>query len=89
MRITGSGIWGAPKDRGEAVAVVRRAVELGSIIDTADSYGPDVSELIWPRPSPVRRGTQDRTKAGFTRDGPNRWTTNGRPEYLRERVEGA
>ena len=91
MRITGPGIWGEPKDRAEAVRVVRRAVELGvDFIDTADSYGPDVSELIlaealYPYPEGLKIGT----KAGFTREGPHRWTTNGRPAYLRERVDGS
>ena len=91
MRITGSGIWGEPKDRGEAVAVVRRAVELGvNFIDTADSYGPDVSELILAEAlHPYAEGLKIGTKAGFTREGPNRWTTNGRPDYLRERVDGS
>ena len=91
MRITGSGIWGEPKDRGEAIAVVRRAVELGvNFIDTADSYGPDVSELILAEAlHPYAEGLKIGTKAGFTREGPNRWTTNGRPEYLRERVDGS
>ena len=90
MRITGSGIWGEPKDRGEAIAVVRRAVELGvNFIDTADSYGPDVSELILAEAlHPYAEGLKIGTKAGFTREGPNRWTTNGRPDYLRERVDG-
>ena len=91
MRITGSGIWGEPKDRGEAIAVVRRAVELGvNFIDTADSYGPDVSELILAEAlHPYAEGLKIGTKAGFTREGPNRWTTNGRPDYLRERVDGS
>ena len=91
MRITGSGIWGEPKDRGEAIAVVRRAVELDvNFIDTADSYGPDVSELILAEAlHPYAEGLKIGTKAGFTREGPNRWTTNGRPEYLRERVDGS
>ncbi len=91
MRITGSGIWGEPKDRGEAIAVVRRAVELGvNFIDTADSYGPDVSELILAEAlHPYPEGLKIGTKAGFTREGPNRWTTNGHPDYLRERVDGS
>jgi aryl-alcohol dehydrogenase-like predicted oxidoreductase len=91
MRITGPGIWGEPKDRAEAVRVVRRAVELGvNFIDTADSYGPDVSELILAEAlHPYPEGLKIGTKAGFTRQGPDRWKTSGRPEYLRERVEGS
>jgi pyridoxine 4-dehydrogenase len=91
MRITGPGIWGEPEDRQEAIRVVRRAVELGvDFIDTADSYGPDVSEQIlaealYPYPDGLKIGT----KAGFTRPGPNRWTTDGRPEQLRRRAEGS
>jgi pyridoxine 4-dehydrogenase len=91
MRITGSGIWGEPEDRQEAIRVVRRAVELGvDFIDTADSYGPDFSEQIlaealYPYPDGLKIGT----KAGFTRPGPNRWTTDGRPEQLRRRAEGS
>ena len=89
MRITGRGIWGEPRDREVARAVVRRAVELGvTFIDTADSYGPDVSEQIiaealHPYPDDVKVGT----KAGFTRQGPNRWVAVGRPEYLRQQAE--
>jgi pyridoxine 4-dehydrogenase len=91
MRITGPGIWGEPRDREEAVRVVRRAVELGvNFIDTADSYGPDVSEQILaealhPYPADLKIGT----KAGFVRPGPHRWTTNGRPEHLRRAAEGS
>jgi pyridoxine 4-dehydrogenase len=89
MRITGPGIWGEPSDRDEAIRVVRRAVELGvNFIDTADSYGPDVSEQIlaealYPYPDGLKIGT----KAGFVRPGPHRWTTNGRPEHLRRAAE--
>jgi aryl-alcohol dehydrogenase-like predicted oxidoreductase len=91
MRITGPGIWGEPEDRQEAIRVARRAVELGvDFIDTADSYGPDVSEQIlaealYPYPDGLKIGT----KAGFTRPGPNRWTTDGRPEQLRRRADGS
>ena len=91
MRITGPGIWGEPADQDEAVRVVRRVIELGvNFIDTADSYGPDVSEQIlaealYPYPSGLKIGT----KAGFLRPGPHRWTTNGRPEHLRRAVEGS
>lgn len=89
MRITGPGIWGEPSDRDEAIGVVRRAVELGvNFIDTADSYGPDVSEQIlaealYPYPDGLKIGT----KAGFVRPGPHRWTTNGRSEHLRRAAE--
>ncbi len=89
MRITGPGIWDWPADRDQAKAVLRRAIELGvDFIDTADSYGPDVSELLiaealYPYPT----GLKIATKAGFTRQGPNRWTAVGRPEYLRQQVE--
>jgi pyridoxine 4-dehydrogenase len=89
MRITGPGIWGEPADRQEALRVVRRAVELGvNFIDTADSYGPDVSELILAEAlHPYPDGLKIATKAGFTRPGPHRWTTDGRPEQLRRRAE--
>jgi pyridoxine 4-dehydrogenase len=91
MRITGSGIWGEPKDRDEAVRVLRRSLELGiNFIDTADSYGPEVSErLIAEALYPYPKGLVIATKAGFRRPGPNRWVEDGRPEYLRERVEGS
>jgi aryl-alcohol dehydrogenase-like predicted oxidoreductase len=89
MRITGPGIWGEPPDREEAIRVVRRAVELGvNFIDTADSYGPDVSEQILAEALyPYADGLKIATKAGFTRPGPRRWTTDGRPEHLRRRAE--
>ena len=89
MRITGAGIWGEPTDREEARRGVRRAVELGvNFIDTADSYGPDVSELILAEAlHPYPEGLKIGTKAGFERSGPNRWHTNGRPEHLRKRAE--
>jgi pyridoxine 4-dehydrogenase len=89
MRITGPGIWGEPADREEAIRVVRRAVELGvNFIDTADSYGPDVSEQILAEALyPYPDGVKIATKAGFTRPGPHRWTTDGRPEQLRRRAE--
>jgi pyridoxine 4-dehydrogenase len=91
MRITGPGIWGEPKDREEAVRVVRRAVELGvNFIDTADSYGPDVSEQILAEAlHPYPAGLKIGTKAGFLRPGPHRWTTNGRPDHLRRAAEGS
>src|ERR1700734_1058917 len=89
MRITGKGIWGDPKDPEEARKVLRRAVELGvNFIDTADSYGPDVSErLIGEALSPYAKGVVIATKGGFTRQGPNIWKQVGRPEYLHQQVE--
>jgi pyridoxine 4-dehydrogenase len=91
MRITGKGIWGEPRDRDEAKKVLRRAVELGvTFIDTADSYGPDVSEeLIGETLSPYPDGLVVATKGGLTRGGPNRWTPDGRPEHLVEACEGS
>jgi pyridoxine 4-dehydrogenase len=91
MRITGKGIWGEPKDRKESIRVLRRAIELGvNFIDTADSYGPHVSEEIiaealYPYPSDLVIAT----KGGFDRPGPDRWVENGRPEHLREACEGS
>src|SRR5260370_11706129 len=84
MRITGDGIWGEPKDRETAKKVLRRAIELGvNFIDTADSYGPEVSEqLIGEALAPYARGVVIATKAGLTRQGPNQWLPVGRPEYL-------
>jgi aryl-alcohol dehydrogenase-like predicted oxidoreductase len=89
MRITGPGIWGEPAHRGTAIDVVRRAVELGvDFIDTADSYGPDVSEEILAEAlHPYPEGVRIATKVGFTRPGPNRWVAVGRPEYLRQQTE--
>jgi aryl-alcohol dehydrogenase-like predicted oxidoreductase len=89
MRITGDGIWGEPKDREGAKKVLRRAVELGvNFIDTADSYGPEVSEqLIGEALAPYSKGVVIATKAGFTRQGPNQWLPVGRPEYLVQQVE--
>jgi pyridoxine 4-dehydrogenase len=91
MRLTGRGIWGEPADRAEAVRVVRRAVELGvNFIDTADSYGPFVAEqIIGEALYPYPEGVVIATKAGFERPGPDRWTPNGRPEYLRRQLEGS
>ncbi|HEY3714512.1 MAG TPA: aldo/keto reductase [Jatrophihabitantaceae bacterium] len=89
MQLTGPGVWGEPADRDECVRVVRRAVELGvDFIDTADSYGPYVSEEIirealYPYPEQVLVAT----KAGFVRTGPGEWHVVGRPEYLRQEVE--
>ena len=89
MRLTGEGIWGEPKDADEAKRVLRRAVELGvNFIDTADSYGPDVSErLIGETLSPYPKGVVIATKGGLTRQGPNKWLPVGRPEYLEQQVE--
>jgi aryl-alcohol dehydrogenase-like predicted oxidoreductase len=89
MRITGKGIWGEPADREGAKKVLRRAVELGvDFIDTADSYGPAVSELlIGEALAPYAQGTVVATKAGLTRQGPDRWLPVGRPEYLTQEVE--
>jgi len=89
MRITGDGIWGEPKDPAEAKRVLKRAVELGvNFIDTADSYGPAVSEpLIGQALAPYSKGLVVATKGGLTRQGPNVWTPVGRPEYLQQQVE--
>jgi pyridoxine 4-dehydrogenase len=89
MRITGDGIWGEPKDRDEARKVLQRAVELGvNFIDTADSYGPEVSEnIIAEALYPYPKDLVIATKGGFTRSGPNKWAEVGRPEYLRQCVE--
>jgi len=91
MRITGKGIWGEPEDRDEALRVLRRSLELGiNFIDTADSYGPEVSErLIAEALYPYPKGLVIATKAGFRRPGPGRWVEDGRPEYLRGQVEGS
>src|ERR1700756_548620 len=89
MRLTGPGIWGEPKDRDEARRVLQRAVELGvNFIDTADAYGPEVSEeIIAEALHPYPEGLVIATKGGFTRQGPNKWAIVGRPEYLRQCVE--
>ena len=89
MRITGEGIWGEPKDRDEAKRVLKRAVELGvNFIDTADAYGPAVSErLIGAALAPFPKGLVVATKGGYTRQGPNLWAVVGRPEYLEQQVE--
>src|SRR6267378_5882792 len=89
MRITGEGIWGWPPDRENALKVLRRAVELGvNLIDTADAYGPETSELLiaealYPYPEDLVIAT----KGGLTRPGPRQWVPNGRPEYLTRCVE--
>jgi len=89
MQITGPGVWGEPADRDEAIRVLRRAVELGvTLIDTADSYGPAVSEdLIREALHPYPADLVIATKGGFTRSGPGEWHEDGRPEYLRQCVE--
>ncbi len=89
MQLTGKGVWGDPKDPDEAVRVLQRAVELGvNFIDTADSYGPFVSEqLIRKALHPYKDDLVIATKAGLTRSGPNDWRPVGRPEYLRQQAE--
>ena len=89
MRITGPGVWGEPRDREEARRVLKRAVELGvNFIDTADSYGPAVSEeIIAEALYPYPDGLVIATKGGLTRQGPNQWLPVARPEYLRQQVE--
>jgi pyridoxine 4-dehydrogenase len=91
MRLTGDGIWGPPKDRKQAVAVLRRAVELGvNFIDTADSYGPNVSEeLIAEALFPYPPGLVIATKGGWNRPGPDQWTHDATPSHLRHAVEGS
>jgi pyridoxine 4-dehydrogenase len=91
MRLTGPGIWGEPADRDEAKAVLRRAVELGTnFIDTADSYGPHVSEsLIAEALYPYPEDLVIATKGGLERTGPDRWPHNARPEHLRAACEGS
>ena len=89
MRVTGKGVWGEPADRGEAIRVLRRAIERGiNFIDTADSYGPGVSEeIIAEALHPYPAGLVIATKGGFERPGPDRWVENGRPEHLRAACE--
>ncbi len=91
MRITGRGVWGAPPDASTAVAVLRRALELGvNFIDTADSYGPEISErLIAEALHPYPRGLIIATKGGFVRPAPDVWHHDARPEHLREACEGS
>ncbi len=91
MRITGDGIWGEPKARPEAIKVLRRAVALGiNFIDTADSYGPGVSEeIIAEALYPYPQGLVIATKAGFDRTGPDKWVMNGDPQHLREACEAS
>jgi pyridoxine 4-dehydrogenase len=91
MRVTGKGIWGPPKDRKEALAVLRRAVELDvNFIDTADSYGPNVSEeLIAEALFPYPKDLVIATKGGYSRSGPDQWTPDGSPAHLRAAIEGS
>ena len=91
MRLTGPGIWGPPADKQEAIAVLRRALELGvNLLDTADSYGPEVSEsLIAEALYPYPKDLVIATKGGLLRTGPNQWPADGRPEHLREALEGS
>ena len=91
MRLTGEGIWGPPKDRNATLAVLHRAVELEvNFIDTADSYGPNVSEqLIAEALHPYPKGLVIATKGGWQRPGPNQWTHDATPAHLREAVEGS
>src|SRR5256886_7468298 len=89
MRVTGEGIWGWPPDRGNALKVVRRAVELGvNLIDTADAYGPETSELLIAEALyPYPKSLVIATKGGNTRPGPGQWVPDGRPEYLAQAVD--
>ncbi len=90
MRITGEGIWGPPEDSAGAVALLHRVRELGvEFIDTADSYGPNVSEELIARALHPYDGLVVATKAGVTRPGPGRWIRDGRPEHIREALEGS
>jgi pyridoxine 4-dehydrogenase len=91
MRLTGAGIWGQPADRAQAKAVLRRAIELGvNFIDTADSYGPNVSEeLICEALYPYPGDLVIATKGGLVRTGPGRWPVDGRPEHLISACEGS
>jgi pyridoxine 4-dehydrogenase len=90
MRITGRGIWGPPSDRDAALATLRRLPEIGvNFIDTADSYGPDVSEELIREALHPYKGLLIATKAGLTRQGPDQWTSNGRPAYLMAQARGS
>lgn len=91
MRITGKGIWGEPADHDESIRVLKRSVDLGiNFIDTADSYGPDVSEkLIAEALYPYPAGLVIGTKGGLMRPGPDNWTVNGKPKHLRQACEGS
>ncbi len=91
MRITGEGVWGWPPDRENALKIVTRAVELGvNLIDTADAYGPETSELLIAQAlHPYPNGVVIATKGGLTRPGPGQWVPNGRPEHLKQAVEAS
>jgi pyridoxine 4-dehydrogenase len=90
MRLTGKGIWGPPRDRAEAIRVLQRAVDLGvSFIDTAFSYGPHVSEQLVADALHPYPGLVIATKGGLERPGPDQWVENGRPEFLRQNLEGS
>jgi pyridoxine 4-dehydrogenase len=91
MQLTGPGVWGPPRDHDGAIKVLRRSVELGvNMIDTADSYGPDVAEeLVREALHPYPKDLTIATKAGFTRSGPDKWHENGDPQYLRQQCEGS
>src|ERR1700759_5732699 len=91
MRITGKGIWGPPKDHNESIRVLKRAIELGvNFIDTADSYGPYVSEeLIAEALYPYPAGLVIATKGGLMRTGPDQWPVNSHPDHLKEALEGS
>jgi aryl-alcohol dehydrogenase-like predicted oxidoreductase len=91
MRITGQGVWGWPPDRENALKILRRAIELGvNLIDTADAYGPETSELLIAQAlHPYPNGVVIATKGGLTRPGPGQWVPNGRPEHLKQAVEAS
>ena len=91
MQLTGPGVWGAPNDRDGARKILRRCIELGiNLIDTADSYGPNVvEELIHEALHPYPETLIIATKAGLTRSGPDRWEPRGNPDYLRQQCEGS
>src|SRR2546430_11007088 len=91
MRITGQGIWGWPPDRQNALKILRRAVELGvNLIDTADAYGPDTSELLIAEAlHPYPKGVVIATKGGLTRPGPGQWGPNCRPDHLKQALDGS
>src|SRR5262245_66314785 len=88
MRVTGAGVWGQPADRAEAIRTLRRLPDLGvNFIDTADSYGPEVSEELIREALHPYHGMLVATKGGLTRQGPDKWAEVGRPEYLRQCVQ--
>ena len=91
MQLTGPGVWGPPRDHDAAIAILRRAIDLGvEFVDTADSYGPSVSEeLVREALYPYPKQLKIATKAGLTRPGPDKWVPRGNPEYLREQCEGS